>query len=148
MSHETAIKDDGTLATVNSGATLNSVEKERIRIKALREGRKIELYPELPPISQENKLKAMLGHKLEKGALHPVFWREDYCGFCGHQHGNPALLDAYNSCEKCQNTLRATSHLRERFSGVIKGAPLEVLFATCKPSLRSSHVSLLYTLRE
>lgn len=87
-------------------------------------------FKTLPPMTKEDKLRAMLGHKLQSGASNPIFWREDYCGACGFQHRNPTCLDTYPTCEKCQNTLRPASNLSKRYAKLQPLSPLEILFAS------------------
>eukprot|EP00596_Hydrurales_sp_CCMP1899_P008561 CAMPEP_0119039548 /NCGR_PEP_ID=MMETSP1177-20130426/9102_1 /TAXON_ID=2985 /ORGANISM="Ochromonas sp, Strain CCMP1899" /LENGTH=658 /DNA_ID=CAMNT_0007003575 /DNA_START=256 /DNA_END=2232 /DNA_ORIENTATION=+ len=89
----------------------------------------------LPPMTKEDKMRAMLGHKLPSGKSNPIFWREDYCGACGFQHRNPALLDTYPTCEKCQNTLRQASNLSKRYERLDPLSPLEILFASYGDSI-------------
>lgn len=85
----------------------------------------------LPEISAENKYLAMLGYTtLDNGVMNPVLWREDFCGVCGTQHPDPSMLDMYNICYSCFNTLREPIKLRKRFAAIPLYAPLDILYAT------------------
>lgn len=67
---------------------------------------------------------AMLGYAITTtGEKNPVLYREDFCGCCGSQHPNPDMLDMYNVCYACFNTLREPSALRKRFANIVPNAP-------------------------
>jgi len=94
---------------------------------------------DIPVLSQEDKLRAMLGHKdTSGGTLLPYLYREDFCGCCGTQLMNPNLIDNYYTCQKCFNTLREPSKLRKKYEGVPNTPPLQVIFATYGDPYNSS----------
>lgn len=73
---------------------------------------------------------SFLSSLLFLGALNPIFWREDFCGVCGCQHINPAVLDTYPNCERCQNPLRLSRILRKRYEDLDPLQALELLFVS------------------
>lgn len=81
-------------------------------------------------ITDEEKRLMMLGHVVKSKAAEPLYLREDFCGVCGIQHSNPAVLDMYPYCAICAHTLREPCVLRKRYLGVLPKQPLEVLYAT------------------
>lgn len=108
---------------------------------------------DVPPISKEDQMRAMLGTKniqlsslylflildsmptlgyktTTTGTMQPYLFREDFCASCGMQHPNPRFLDIYFMCYSCCNTLREPASLRKRYKGTIQESKLDILCAT------------------
>ena len=116
-------------STFQAGSYEGSHFKKRMDAKWSQASSSVHLS--LPPMSKNDKLRAMLGHSdLESGAKNPIFWREDFCGVCGCQHMNPIVLDTYPNCERCQNPLRLFSNLKKRYDELDPIQTLEILFAS------------------
>jgi hypothetical protein len=104
----------------------STANEENIKINSLRKPKQVE---DIGVVTEEMKLRAMLGYKDENPGLNPML-REEFCGACGFQHPNYLLLDIYSTCLNCLNCLREHSHLRRRYAGIPQETPLEILFAT------------------
>ena len=86
---------------------------------------------EVKGLTDEQRLRAMLGYGYGEGVDKPEFLFMEYiCGCCGTEHKAPHLLDTYYLCRSCQNALREPEMLRKRWKEVPIGCKLEICFAT------------------
>lgn len=124
--------DSKSVKSLNSkSSSANSSGKTAVStVVSIKSMRVTEVFPEIPKLTEEQKLRLMLGFKDEDSNKNSIFEREDFCGACGVQHPNPSLLDTYPFCEACTNCMRDQSHLRERYKNIDPETPLEILFAT------------------
>jgi len=82
-------------------------------------------------ISEEQRLRAMLGYGWDEGGDKPAHLVMEYiCACCGTEHKAPHLLDAYYLCHSCQNVLREPAVLRKRWSKIEPECKLEICYAT------------------
>lgn len=82
-------------------------------------------------ITEEDRRLAMLGYtNTSTGLMQPYLYREDFCACCGTMHPKPSLLNVYNICYSCQNTLREPLFLRKRYENTLQELPLEIIYAT------------------
>jgi hypothetical protein len=105
----------------------NDLSKQKIGLRTLHKPKEVE---DIGVVTEEMKLRAMLGYKDNIDGTNPLMSREDFCGACGFQHPNYLLLDLYSTCLNCLNCLREHSHLRRRYAGIPQEYPLEILCAT------------------